>query len=133
MREKYETQKNENLNSIILIKSGNFYATIEDDAFIMKTIFNYQILKGKIGFPISSIDKVKSKLEELKVNYVVYNDNDNIIKKEFDNNSYLTILNNCKKQEYKDNMKKLLFDRIEYLINLDYDNYDKIRKFIDEL
>lgn len=133
MREKYETQKNENLNSIILIKSGNFYATIEDDAFIMKTIFNYQILKGKIGFPISSIDKVKSKLEELKVNYIVYNDNDNIIKKEFDNNSYLTILNNCKKQEYKDNMKKLLFDRIEYLINLDYDNYDKIRKFIDEL
>lgn len=133
MREKYETQKNENLNSIILIKSGNFYATIEDDAFIMKTIFNYQILKGKIGFPISSIDKVKSKLEELKVNYIVYNDNDNIIKKEFDNNSYLTILNNCKKQEYKDNMKKLLFDRIEYLINLDYDNYDKIRKLIDEL
>ena len=133
MREKYEKHKNENLNSIILIKSGNFYATIEDDAFIMKTIFNYQILKGKIGFPISSIDKVTSKLEELKVNYIVYNDNDNIIKKEFDNNSYLTILNNCKKQEYKDNMKKLLFDRIEYLINLDYDNYDKIRKFIDEL
>ena len=99
----------------------------------MKTIFNYQILKGKIGFPISPIDKVKSKLEELKVNYIVYNGNDNIIKKEFDNNSYLTLLNNCKKQEYKDNMKKLLFDRIEYLINLDYDNYDKIRKFIDEL
>ena len=25
MREKYEKQKNENLNSIILIKSGNFF------------------------------------------------------------------------------------------------------------
>ena len=133
MKEKYEKQKNENLNSIILIKSGNFYATIGDDAFVMKAIFNYQILKGKIGFPINSIEKVKYKLEELKVNYIICDTDNNVIKKEFEENSYGKILNNCKKQEYKDNMKKLLFDRIEYLINLNCDNYDKIRKFIDEL
>ena len=133
MKEKYEIQKSKNLHSIVLIKSGNFYATSDDDAYIIKAIFNYQIIKGKVGFPISSIDKVISKLEELKVNFIVYNDSENIIKKEFDNNSYITILNNCKRQEYRENMKKLLFERIEYLINLDYDNYEKIRKFIDEL
>lgn len=133
MKEKYEKAKYENLNSIILIKSGNFYTTLDDDAHVINTIFNYQILKGKVGFPVSSINKVIEKLNNLNINYVIYNSDDNIIRKEFDNNSYNKILNKSKKQEYMNNMKKLLFDRIEYLLSIDYDNYDKIRKFIDEL
>lgn len=133
MKEKYETQKNKNLQSIILIKSGNFYITINDDSLIMKELFNYQIIKGKVGFPINAIEKVKNKLNNLKINYLIYNKEDDIDKNEFDNNTYNTILNECKKQEYKDNMKKLLFDRIDYLINDNADNYDKIRKFVDEL
>ena len=133
MKEKYEIQKNENLQSIILIKYGNFYATINDDSFIMKKLFNYQIIKGKVGFPLNAIDKVKSKLNDLRVNYLIYNSEDDIDKQVFDDNTYNAILNECKKQEYKDNMKKLLFDRIEYLINDNSDNYDKIRKFVDEL
>ena len=134
MKEKYEKYKNEYLNSVILIKSGNFYATINDDALIMKSLFNYQIIKDKIGFPLNSIEKVKDRLNEYKVNYIIINSEEEINKKDFEsNNNYLQILNNYKKQEYKDKMKKLLFDRIEYLISIDNDNFEKIRKFIDEL
>jgi hypothetical protein len=69
----------------------------------MKKLFNYRIIKGKVGFPLNAIDKVKCKLNDLRVNYLIYNSEDDIDKQVFDDNTYNAILNEYKKQEYKDN------------------------------
>ena len=39
----YKEYKNKNLQSLVLIKSGVFYETYNDDCKIMLDLFNYQI------------------------------------------------------------------------------------------
>ena len=61
-------------NTIIIIKIGNFYETYDKDAIIINQITKYK-LKYKnsitVGFPLISLDKVKSKLEDLRINYII--------------------------------------------------------------
>ncbi len=79
------------LKYIILIKSGNFYIALGDDAKILNNILGYQIKEFsntiKIGFPIISLNKVIDKLDTLKVNYMVI-DKEIILKKKFNKNNY---------------------------------------------
>ena len=64
-------------------KQGNFYSVFDDDAIILHSLFNYKIKDSRVGFPISSIDKIESKLKELHVDYKL---NDTIT--HFDDNNY---------------------------------------------
>lgn len=77
-------------NYLIIFKTGVFYISINEDAFIMNKIFNYSIKifnnYKKIGFPINSLNKVLNRLERLNINYIVY-DNKIISKVNFKNNS----------------------------------------------
>ena len=41
--EKYSEAKVKNGKSVILIKSGIFYETLNDDAYIMSYLFNYNL------------------------------------------------------------------------------------------
>lgn len=79
------------LKYIILIKSGNFYIALGDDAKILNNILGYQIKEFsntiKIGFPIISLNKVIDKLDTLKVNYMVIDKNVDL-KKKFNKNNY---------------------------------------------
>lgn len=133
IKEKYQELKIGNPDAISLIKSGNFYIAIEDDAYIMNIIFDYQIIKGKVGFPLTALERVIGELNNKKISYVIYKDENDIITNTFDDNIYVSLLGECKKREYKNSMKKLLLERIEFLIDNSEDNYDKIRRFIDEL
>ena len=54
---------------IIFRKSGNFYQVFDDDAIILHSLFKYKIKDYRVGFPISSIDKVLEKLKEIHVDY----------------------------------------------------------------
>lgn len=99
----------------------------------MNIIFDYQIIKGKVGFPLTALERVMGELNSESINYVIYKDENDIIKKEFNDNKYISLLGESKKREYKNSMKKLLLERIEFLIDNSEDNYDKIRRFIDEL
>lgn len=96
MLEKYEKLKKENNNYVIIIKSGNFYAVLGEEAYLMNNIFGYQVRElGKYikdGFPISSKNKITDKFNELKINYIF----DNGEKKSFNNNNY----NKYIKQKY---------------------------------
>ena len=88
MLEKYYKYKVLYKEYIIIMKYGNFYETIDNDALIMSSIFNYKINKlsntFKVGFPINTLDNVINKLNDLNINYVVLDG----IKKEFKNNNY---------------------------------------------
>jgi len=60
---------------VILFKSGNFYISFDEDSTILNKIFDYKIvdLKNNIktGFPLTNMDMVKEKFEELKINYII--------------------------------------------------------------
>lgn len=133
IKDKYQELKIGNPDYLVLIKSGNFYLTIEDDAYMMNLLFDYKIIKGKVGFPLNALERVMGELEKESVNYVIFKDEDDIITKKFDDNEYISLIGESKKREYKSSMKKLLLERIEFLIDNSEDNYDKIRRFIDEL
>lgn len=88
MLEKYYKYKVLYKDYIIIMKYGNFYETIDNDALIISSIFNYKINKlsntFKVGFPINTLDNVINKLNDLNINYIVLDG----IKKEFKNNNY---------------------------------------------
>ena len=133
IKEKYEKLKSENVDSLILIKSGNFYVTFNDDAQIMNLLFKYKIVKNRVGFPLNIIDKIIVDLKIGELNYIIFNSEDDIKTKKFKKNAYNEVLRESKKVDYRNSRKKLLFDRIEFLIDTDSKNYEKISTFIDKL
>lgn len=91
LKELYNKYKFDYKDYILLIKGGNFYICLNNDAIVMNNIFNYKIKEStnfiKVGFPINSELKVKNYLDTIKVNYVVI-DKEIIDKRKFQNNKY---------------------------------------------
>lgn len=87
----FYTYKMKYLKYIILIKSGNFYIALADDAKILNNVLGYQIKEFsntvKVGFPIISLNKVIDKLDLLKINYMVI-DNNVSLKRKFNKNNW---------------------------------------------
>jgi len=92
LKEKYYNYKLDYKNYILLIKSGNFYLALDNDAFIMSKVFNYKIKEStnliKIGFPITSLTKVTERLNAEEINYLIINENKIIEKVKQKNNKY---------------------------------------------
>lgn len=69
---------------IILYKVGNFYNVLGKDTIIIHELLNYQIKDhngiDKIGFPIMSLEKVLRILSKNKLNYIVLEKEDGIVK-----------------------------------------------------
>ncbi|MBR1937291.1 MAG: hypothetical protein IJ842_06350 [Bacilli bacterium] len=128
MLEKYYKYKMDFREYVVLIKFGNFYECFEKDAFILNVLFKYKVKKisnsFKVGFPISSLDNVIDKFHKEKINYVVV-ENDNVIKKSFDNNNYFN---------YKFDMEEMLYNylRIEKIVKYFEDNI-MVSGFSDKL
>lgn len=94
---------------LILIRIGNFYHAHGKDAYIMSYLFGYRLKivereDPTCGFPIDSILKIKNKLEEKNIDYVLLD----------------------KKEDYKEIEK---FDNGES--NLYYKVYEKSRKYVN--
>ncbi len=92
MLEKYYIYKVKYKEYIIMMKYGNFYEILGNDALIMNKIFNYKISKlsntFKVGFPISRLENIINKLNNNSINYVVF-DKDTITNiSEFKFNNY---------------------------------------------
>jgi len=85
----YLKYKIENPNKVILVKAGNFFHTFDVDALILELLLGYKVTvkkEIKVGFPLSSIERVKEALENKNIDYFIAFDNQ---RKEFDSNSYL--------------------------------------------
>ena len=91
LKELYSKYKYDYKEYVLLIKSGNFYICLNNDAIVMNNLFNYKIKEStnfiKIGFPINSLNKVLSNLENYNINYVIL-DKEVINKKKFNDNKY---------------------------------------------
>ena len=64
--DKYNKNKESNENSIVLIKSGIFYKTFNNDAYIVAHLFNYKINRMSI---LSWLDFQKVQLKMLRKGY----------------------------------------------------------------
>jgi len=91
--------KIEYLKTVILIQYGNFYRVFSEDSYILYFLMKYRIYDDKVGFPISEIEKVKSRLDKYQINYYFYGKNHH--QKSYDNNRYSYILELGKNCYYK--------------------------------
>ena len=132
LQQKYVNLKDKYFKYIILIESGVFIVTFDNDAYILNYLFNYLLRNTndiiKVGFPKKSINEVLKILNENEIN-VVYNEQ----KYEYKNNKYDNLLYLAKKKYYQNLNEKVLLEEIMFLIKNNSDNLMKIRNFIDEL
>lgn len=121
----YLTWKEKYPNSVVLIKSGSFYRTYDNDAIILSYLCCYKVIKNVLGFPIRSLSKVLKELRREEVNFVV--DYDVHFSLENDVN-YLTLLNQslevCKLRVKVDKIYDYLNENIERKF---------VKKVIDEI
>ena len=91
MLEKYIKLKEKYPKSLIMIKAGNFYDCINDDAIIINKLFNYMIKELskyiRVGFPVANINKVRTILTKYEINYITVDNND-ITYSKFTRNNY---------------------------------------------
>ena len=91
MLEKYIKLKEKYPKSLIIIKAGNFYDCINDDAIIINKLFNYKIKELnkyiRVGFPINSLNRVRTILTKYEINYITVINND-ITYSKFMRNNY---------------------------------------------
>ena len=91
MLEKYIKLKEKYPKSLIIIKAGNFYDCINDDAIIINKLFNYKIKELnkyiRVGFPINSLNRVRTILTKYEINYITVDNND-ITYSKFMRNNY---------------------------------------------
>ena len=119
MLEKFYKYKAYYKEYIILIKTGNFYTALDNDAFIVNKLFGYRLIKlgntFKIGFPVDSLNRVLERFNAEYINHVVL-DNEIILKKVFVNNKY---------SKFKFNDKKIFYNyiRIQKITKVLNDNY----------
>lgn len=130
-------------NYLILYKSGAFYKSLGKDAYLLSSIFDYNIkfIEENIatcGFPLNSIIKVRSKLEEKNINYMLIDQRNNYdidISEDFRNlNKYE---DEFKKAYTKVKHKKMISRIVEELmliIDKPYfkDTIRKVEDIIDE-
>ncbi len=70
------------LDSIILIKVGTFFQSFGKDSYILSYLLGYQLKPvaqnySMCGFPKTGLARVLSKLEDMKINYIVLDKSDN--------------------------------------------------------
>ena len=114
------------MDCVVIRKVGGFYNVFDDDAIIVSYLTDYKIVGGRCGFPINSLNKVANLLDNNSVNYVVKNNTEEAVKKNYKSkNKYIKILEKGKKK----------FD-IDYRINdiikkLNMLSYEKLSSLLD--
>ncbi len=76
MNEMIKTIKEIHQKSICMFKIGAFYHVYNRDSYILSYLFDYKVKSlgnnnKECGFPESALSKVKAKLENNKINYLV--------------------------------------------------------------
>ena len=68
--------------SIKLYKIGKFYRANGNDSYIIHELLGYKyvVSSNSVGFPLSALSKVKSKLDDEKISYEIF-EKDKLIEK----------------------------------------------------
>ena len=116
--DKYLETKTNHLNEVVIIKSGIFCVTFNEDAQIMSYLFNYKIKEISdyklIGFPNKTIEKVLNKLTILGV-------------------AYVTIIDNTTHVSKRSNLTETKYNRLLTKSNKVYEINNRIKNITDKL
>lgn len=129
----YLFYKNLYKETLILIHSGNFFYTFLEDATLMNYLFGYKIVDNKVGFPISIIERIKSKLNCLKVDYVIVKNDDYYLNTFKDFNTYSKIREEANEISEKKGKLEDLYKKIEKKVEVDEHNYQLVLEYVDKL
>lgn len=121
---------------VLLIESGMFMESYNDDASLLNKVLGYKILSKnsmiRVGFPSNNLSKVILMLESKHINYLVLNKNNEIInRKKYKDNNYDNYSNNVSNLLDRSNRISKIYNRLQSKI--DDDNIDKIILKIEEL
>lgn len=129
----YLFYKNLYKETLILIHSGNFFYTFLEDATLMNYLFGYKIVDNKVGFPISIIERIKSKLNCLKIDYVIIKNDDYYLNTFKDFNMYNKISEEANSISEKKGKLKELYEKIEKKVEVDNSNLERIVDYVNSL
>ncbi len=88
----------------------------------------YKIVNNKLGFPEGVCEKVKKIFEDKQIDFFI---DDNIFS--FEGNNYYLWLKKVSDDLIVNNMVKTLNGVIKTKLENNFNNYDRIRKFLNEL
>lgn len=131
--DKYVKFKSQYKDYVVLVKSGNFYYSFDEDAFILKYFFDYQIRENRVGFPLSAKAKVKSVLNRYNINLIEVIDDYAYVLETKNANLYAEKLKEAKSNILISNMLNNLMNAIEIKVKKEEANYRLIKEFVDEL
>ena len=125
---------------VLLVKIGNFYYCYGKDAYIISYLFNYKInvIEKNIyscSFPTIAYNKVISKLEDRKINYLIEDKRDNYSVEEKSNNKNLNNYNDIYIKAREQLVSKARIEKIyKYLLDNfnDKEIISEMEKIIDE-
>lgn len=140
MNEMLKSIKEIHKNDVCIYRVGNFYHTLNRDAYIISYLMGYKIRNEKegmkeCGFSASVINKVLAKLENCKINYLLLDRRNNYEvdeKVDFKNlNNYLKVFEKANKYI---NHKKRIDNISEYLTrNIENKELSKILSEIEKV
>lgn len=118
-------------NLVKIFKSGKFYNAFGDDGIIIHYLvgYKYVVYKNSVGFPESSIIKVKNALEKEKISYEVYDKDKRLEKYEGISKNYKSVLKRSLEKLEMENRINRLQDRID---NIDLEDLEKIVEGLED-
>lgn len=129
--EKYELNKEEYKNALILVKEGVFYKTYGIDAKIIWYLFDYVYQDSVISFGSKAYQRVFDELNRIKMSYVIVEET---IQKNVYKNEIYTTYSQLAEERFEEEAKiKKLQEKIEMLMNQNEENYQKIETFLKQL
>ena len=110
---------------VTIRKHGGFYHVFDDDCYILYYLFDYKIINRRVGFPLSSLNKVINKLTDLSISYEVIEESKRDFKKLNKYNKYLKL---GLSKYNKENKYLSIYSKLDSLSDADL---DKILEYID--
>ena len=135
-----KTIKDVHSKDICMFKIGNFYHVYGKDAQILSYLFGYKIKEiennnKECGFPLNAINKVKVKLENFKINYLVIDRRNNYdVDENVDYKDLNTYIKYYEKANKYINIKRRIQNINEILLeNIEVENCVEILREIENL
>ncbi len=140
MNEMMKTIKEVHPKAICMFKIGAFYHAYNRDSYILSYLFNYKIKDlGKshkeTGFPELALPKIKAKLEDYKINYLVIDKRNNYDVDEQENYKNLNRYDKYYEKANKYiNYKKRIDGIVDFLNdNINSEDFSKILVKMEEV
>lgn len=135
IRRLYDSHKENDNYTLIIIKNGIFYYSYSEDAVILWFLFDYKIKDDtELGFGTNSYDKVLKELRKSNISFKVFSSSDVILDSyDADYNLYKSY-HALSDKKYKESKElESLFSKVKLLVESDRDNYNLINKYLDKL